>query len=180
MNGWFHVFWHALTLDSTFYAQAPQQPKMKRKAQVFVGIAALSHAVGSSMILLTYQTSLVLQGLAFVVNALSIVGGYYLWTFTIEKVADWLHVQIPSYKPFLILIGLTYAPQVFNIFTVVPLLGRPIEVGLALWSLVAAIAALHYGLKLKLTQAIAISTLGWVAVQIAVGTLQLVVQALLD
>uniref|UniRef100_A0ACD5GNY4 Uncharacterized protein n=1 Tax=Desertifilum tharense IPPAS B-1220 TaxID=1781255 RepID=A0ACD5GNY4_9CYAN len=111
MNGWFHVFWHALTLDSTFYAQYSQQPKMKRKAHVFVGIAALSHAVGSSMILLTYQTSLVLQGLAFVVNALSIVGGYYLWTFTIEKVADWLHVQIPSYKPFLILIGLTYAPR---------------------------------------------------------------------
>uniref|UniRef100_A0ACD5GPU6 Uncharacterized protein n=1 Tax=Desertifilum tharense IPPAS B-1220 TaxID=1781255 RepID=A0ACD5GPU6_9CYAN len=51
---------------------------------------------------------------------------------------------------------------------------------MALWSLVAAIAALHYGLKLKLTQAIAISTLGWVAVQIAVGTLQLVVQAFLD
>jgi hypothetical protein len=174
------IFWRTLTLNAEFYAQAPEIPKIKRTALILVVIAAFSHAIGSGILLLIYNSSLWWQLLAFLVNGLSIVAGYYVWAWTIWEMGGWLRSPIPSYKKLLTLIGLTYSPQVFNFFTVVPLLGRPIEIGLALWSLVAAIVALHGGLNIKLGKAVAICSIGWIMVQIAIGVIQLLVQGFLD
>ncbi|WAL59602.1 hypothetical protein [Thermocoleostomius sinensis] len=173
------AWWRALTLDTDFYTKTTRARRTLRSAQIVVGVAALSHTVGSSMILLTYNTSLGLQLLAFLINAASIVAGYYIWTFTIWQFGVWLQASIPRYKRLLNPIGFTYAPQVFNIFTVVPLLGRPIELGLAVWSLIAAIVALQSGCSLKRGKAISICTLGWVVVQVAIGVVQIGVQGFL-
>ncbi len=174
------TFWRALLLNAEVYAEAFRSSKLKRTAQILVGTAAFSHAVGSGIILLTYNTSLGLQALTFLANSLSIVVGYYIWTVTIWQIGAWLQVPMPPYKRLLNPIGLAYAPQVFNIFTVVPLLGRPIEIGLALWSLVAATVALHKGLEIKLGKAIAICTVGWVVVQVAIGVIQVEIQSFLE
>lgn len=174
------TFWHALMLDADVYAEAFQRSTSNQTAYILVGIAALSHAIGSSMILLTYNSAPALHVLAFLVNGLSIVAGYYGWTWTLWGITGGLQSKRPSYARLLPPIGLTYAPQVFNVFTVVPLLGRPIEIGLALWSLVAAIVALRHGLNLKLGKAIAICTGGWIGVQIAIGMVQIGVQWFLE
>ncbi|MBF2075038.1 MAG: hypothetical protein IGS50_14940 [Synechococcales cyanobacterium C42_A2020_086] len=174
------TFWRALTLDADVYAEAFQRSTSNRTAYILVGIAALSHAIGSSMILLTYNSAPALHVLAFLINGLSIVAGYYGWTWTIWSLTGGLRSKRPSYARFLPPVGLTYAPQVFNVFTVVPLLGRPIELALALWSLVAAIIALHHGLNRKLGKAIAICTGGWIGVQIAIGIIQIGVQRFLE
>jgi len=174
------AWWRALTLAPELYANLCRVPRTMRSAQILVGTAALSHAIGSSMILLTYNTSLWLQLLAFVINGASIIAGYYFWTFTIWKVGSWLQTSVHHYKRLLNPIGFTYAPQVFNVFTAVPLLGRSIEIGLALWSLVAAIVALRAGFNIRFSKAIGICTLGWVMIQVAIGVIQLWVQQLLE
>jgi hypothetical protein len=174
------AWWRALTLEPEFYADTYRVSRTRRSAQILVGVAALSHAVGSSMILLTYNRSIGLQLLAFLINTVSIIAGYYVWTVTIWQLGTWLQMPLSDYKRLLNPIGFTYAPQVFNIFTVVPLLGRPIELGLALWSLVAAIVALHSGLHIKLGKAIGICTLVWIGVQVAIGIVQIGVQGFLE
>ena len=172
--------WRALLLDVDLYAEAFDGSTLHRAARTAVSIAACSHAIGSSMILLTYNTSVVLQILAFLANIAVVVVGYYSWTFAIWKIGAWLQGSMPPYKRLLVPIGLAYTPQILNVFTVVPLLGRPIEIGLALWSLFAAIVALHNGLNLKLSKAIAICTLGWVVVQVAIGIIQIGIQRILE
>jgi hypothetical protein len=180
VNGIAKTCWRALVLDVDLYAEAFQGYTLHRAAQTMVGIAACSHAIGSSMILLTYNTSLVMQILALLANIAVVVVGYYSWKLAIWKIGAWLQTSMPPYKRLLIPIGLVYTPQILNFFTVVPLLGRPIEIGLALWSLVAAIVALYNGLNLKLSKAIAICTLGWVVVQVAIGMIQIGIQRILE
>jgi hypothetical protein len=180
VNGIAKTCWRALLLDVDLYAEAFHGSTRHRAAQTVVSIAACSHAIGSSMILLTYNTSLVMQILALLANIAVVVVGYYSWTLAIWKIGAWLQGSMPPYKRLLIPIGLVYSPQIFNFFTVVPLLGRPIEIGLALWTLIAAIVVLHNGLNLKLSKAIAICTLGWVVVQVAIGMIQIGIQRILE
>lgn len=168
-----------LTLNAHLYDDAQHIPHAKLTAQIVVGVAAISHAVGSSVILLIYRVSLPVLLIVFVVNALSIVAGYYFWGWTLWKGGQWLQHAVPSYKDVLVLIGLAHAPQIFNFFTVIPLLGRPIEIGLATWSLLAVIAAVNRGLQISMGRAIALCSIGWLAIEVAIGVIQVVVQSLL-
>jgi hypothetical protein len=105
-------------------------------------------------------------------DAISIVIGYYFWTLTIWKIGEWLKRDSLTYRDLLIPIGFAYAPQILNFLTVIPLLGRPIELLLALWSLLAVIVAVRQGLDIKTRRAAAICLVGWPLVQIAIGLLQ--------
>lgn len=173
------VLWEALTLNANFYEDAHQEPKADRLALIVVGLAALSHAVGSSVILLIYGVPLFLLIFAFVINGLSVVAGYYFWTFSILKLGRWLRLSLPSYEDLLGPIGFAHAPQALNFLTVIPLLGRPIEIGLAIWSLLAAIVAVNRGLDFNLGKTIVMCVPGWLFVQIAIGVVQIIVQGLI-
>lgn len=138
-RGMRQVLWDALTLNEHLYDDAQEYPQDRQIAQLIVPIAAISHAIGSSAILLVYRASLPILLLGLVLNNLSVFLGYYFWTFTIWKVGRWLHRPfqlressfVPS-KDLLSPMRFAHAPQVFNFLTVIPLLGQPIEIGLAI------------------------------------------------
>jgi len=115
----------------------------------------------------------------FVINAFSVIAGYYFWIFTIWKTGKQLRLSIPTYRKLLIPIGFAHTPQIFNFFTVIPLLGRPIEIGLSVWSLLAIIVVLKGWLNIKLVRAILICLSGWLIVQIAIGLIQITLQRLI-
>ncbi|MCU0524934.1 MAG: hypothetical protein MUF72_08930 [Elainella sp. Prado103] len=176
---------HALTLNADFYEDSNHLPHHRRIALTIVFLASISHALGGIIILLVGRVTLPLLLLGTTISALSIIAGYYLWTFTIWQIGRQIHRQWdtrrpPTYTELLTPIGLAYAPQVFNFLTLIPLLGRAIELGLAAWSLLAVIVAVRQGLDIKTGQAMLISLLFWLPLQIAIGVIQSLQPALMQ
>ncbi|MBD2531864.1 hypothetical protein H6G97_20660 [Nostoc flagelliforme FACHB-838] len=179
-NGIRKVLWDVLALNANFYEDARRYPKAVKVAQVIVILAAIAHALGSVVIPLLAQVTLPLLLLIFAVNILSVVVGYYFWTFSIWKIGQQLQLPIHTYRELLIPIGFAYTPQILNFFTVIPLLGRPIEIGLSTWSLLAVIVAIKRGFNINLGRAILICLFGWLIVEIAIGVIQVIIQWLIN
>jgi Yip1 domain len=172
---------HALALDGSFYDEAQYNPRNRQLALVIVVLAGVSHAIGSSIILIINrpiddQVTLLSLFVACFSTGLTIVAGYYLWTFAIWKIGQWLKPIDPTYNDLLTPIGFAYAPQVLNFLTVIPLLGRPIQLVLAVWSLLAVIVAVREGLDIRTDRAVLLSLIFWLPLQVAIGAVQRWVQ----
>ena len=172
------TLWKALALDGSFYEHASNTPKNQRIALTIVILAAFSHVLGSALILLINRATLPILVLALVIDGLSVVGGYYFWTLTIWKIGQWLKRHSLTYGDLLIPIGFAYAPQVLNFLTLIPFLGRPIELLLSVWSLLAVIVAVRQGLDITTRWAMVICLVGWPLIQVAIGLVQVFEQFL--
>ncbi len=166
----------ALTLNQDFYEHSHYYPKAERFAQSVVWLAALSHGLGSGLILLLYRPSLPQLIIGVLINAISVAAGYYLWTYALWKVNTYLAPPVPPYRELLIPVGFAYTPQVFNLLTVIPLLGPPITLALAGWTLLGAIAAVRAGLNIGLVKATLLAGVGFTLVQVGIGLVQAGVQ----
>lgn len=162
----------ALTLDANFYEHTSNTPRSRRLARTIVILAAVSNALGSAFILLINRVTLPMLVLALVLNGIGVVLGYYFWTLTIWKLGDWFKPNHVTYRELLIPIGFAYAPQVLNFLTLIPLLGRPIQLILAVWSLLAVIVAVRQGLDINPPWAALICLIGWPLIQVAIGFVQ--------
>lgn len=162
----------ALSLDANFYENAPNDSITNRVAQTIVILAAISHALGSAVVFIISWTAIPILPLALLIDALSIVIGYYFWALTIQKVGRFFRRNTPSYRELLIPIGFAYAPQALNFLNLIPLLGRPIELVLSVWSLLAVIVAVRQGLDINTLWASVICLLGWPLIQIGINFIQ--------
>jgi hypothetical protein len=171
---------HAIALNSQFYENARNTPRNRRIALTIVCLAALSRLLGSAIILLINRATPLGLVLALILDGLSIIVGYYCWTFVVWKLGQWLKPIDPTYSELLSPIGFAYAPQVLNFLTVIPLLGRPIELLLALWSLLAVIVAVRQGLDIRTRGAVLISIVGWLPLQTVIGLVQVLEQNLVQ
>lgn len=169
---------NALILEGDFYESARNTSRIHRLALTIVILAALSHVVGSAVILLINRASVPIFVLALALDGMGVVAGYYFWTFTILKIGQWMKPIDPTYGDLLGPIGFAYAPQSLNFLTLIPLLGRPIELVLAVWSLLAAIVAVRQGLDITTRRAVFICLVGWPLIQVAIGFLQVLEQEL--
>ena len=172
------TFGNALALDANLYENARNTPKTHRLAQTMVILAAVSHALGSAVILLIELATLPNLVLALLIDGVSVVGGYYFWTLTIWQIGQRLKPNTPSYKDLLSPIGFAYAPQVLNFLTLIPLLGRPIVLVLSVWSLLVVIVAVRQGLDVSTRTAVFICLVGWPLIQVAIGFVQSLEQSL--
>ncbi|MBG1241661.1 hypothetical protein [Nostoc sp. NZL] len=177
-QGLCHTLWYALALNGDFYENARNTQPNQRLALSIVILAAISHAIGSGVILLINRATVFVLLTGLLIDAIAIVAGYYFWTFTIFKIGQWLKPIDPTYGDLLIPIGFAYAPQVLNFLTLIPLLGQPIELILALWSLLAVIVAVRQGLDITTRGATFICLVGWPLIQIAIGFVQVLEQQL--
>ncbi len=162
----------ALTLDAHFYEDAPNTRRTRRVARSIVIVAAISNALGNAFILLINRVGLTTFIFALILNVVSVVLGYYFWTFTIWKIGDRFKPGHVTFQELLVPIGFAYAPQVFNFLTLIPLLGIPIQLVLAVWSLLAVIVAVRQGLDISNVWAAFICLIGWPLIQLAVGSVQ--------
>ncbi len=166
----------ALTLNQDFYEHSHRYPKAERFARGIVGLAALSHGLGSGLILLLYHPSLLQLLAGVVINTLTVLAGYYFWTYALWKINTYLAPTTPPYRELSIAVGFAYTPQVLNLLTVIPLLGRPITLALAGWTLLGAIAAVRAGLNIGLVKATLLAGTGFTLVQVGIGLVQAGVQ----
>ncbi len=178
--GFWRTLTNALLLGADFYENAHNTPKNRRLALTIVLLAAVSHTLGSAVILLINRVPVPVLFVALLFDGLSIVVGYYFWAFTIWKVGQWLKPIDPSYSDLLSPIGFAYAPQVLNFLTLIPLLGRPIQFVLAVWSLLAVIVAVRQALDIRTRQAAFICLIGFPIIQGAIGLIQILGQRVVD
>ncbi|MBE9011540.1 YIP1 family protein [Pseudanabaenaceae cyanobacterium LEGE 13415] len=176
MTGIWRTIRAALTLNGEFYETAQNTPKTQGLALSIVLIAAVSRAIGSVVILLLTRTTLIAAALAVLLDVLGVVISYYVWTFTIWGIGRWMKTNAPSYRALLSPIGFAYAPQVLNFLTVIPLLGRAIELLLSGWTLLAVIVATRQGLDISTRRAALICLLWFPVIQIVTGVTQAVQQ----
>lgn len=169
---------YALALNGDFYENARNTHRNRSLGLGIVLLAAVSHAIGSCVILLINRATIFVVLAGFLIDALAVIAGYYFWTLTIFKIGQWLKPIDPTYGDLLVPIGFAYAPQVFNFLTLIPLLGRPIELILAVWSLLAVIVAVRQGLDITTQKAAFICLVGWPLIQIAIGFVQVLEQRL--
>ncbi|MGG6238928.1 hypothetical protein ACQ4N7_09830 [Nodosilinea sp. AN01ver1] len=162
----------ALTLNQDFYEHSHQYPAAKQYARSIVVLAGLSHGLGSGLILLLYKPSLLELVAGVLINGLSVVAGYYLWTYGLWKINAYLAPPVPPYRELLVPVGFAYTPQMLNLLTVIPLLGRPITLALAGWTLLGAIAAVRAGLNIGLVKATLLAGVGFTLVQVGIGLVQ--------
>ncbi|MGB3311702.1 MAG: hypothetical protein WBG32_10550 [Nodosilinea sp.] len=162
----------ALTLNQDFYEHSHRYPAAARYARGVVVLAGLSHGLGSGLILLLYKPSFLQLTLGLLINSLSVVAGYYLWTYGLWKINTYLAPPVPPYRELLVPVGFAYTPQMLNLLTVVPMLGRSITLALAGWTLLGAIAAVRAGLNIGLTKATLLAGVGFTLVQVGVGLVQ--------
>jgi glucan phosphoethanolaminetransferase (alkaline phosphatase superfamily) len=172
MAGIWRTIRDALTLNGQFYEDAQNTPKTQGLALSIVLLAALSRAIGSVVILLLTRTTFLAAVLALLVDIASVIISYYVWTFTIWGIGRWMKTDAPSYQALLGPIGFAYAPQVLNFLTVVPLLGRAIELILSGWTLLAVIVAVRQGLDISTRRAALICLLWFPVIQIVTGVTQ--------
>ncbi|HEY9881250.1 MAG TPA: YIP1 family protein [Leptolyngbyaceae cyanobacterium] len=155
----------ALQLDTNLYEDVLSTRANRHIALRIVVLAGLSHMAGSAVILLINRTSFLILLIALFLDVLSIILGYYLYTFLVFKVGKCLKPTNPSYQELLSPIGFAYAPQVLNFLTLIPLLGRAIEFVLSIWSFLAVTVAIRQGLDLQTRNAALISVIGWIPIQ---------------
>lgn len=167
---------NALLLNEELYDNACNTPFNNQLGLTIVILAGVSHALGSIFILLINRAPIYLLLLALLIDALSIIIGYYVWTLTIWKVGQWIKSIDPNFGSLLSPIGFAYAPQVLNFLTLIPLLGRPIELILAVWSLLAVIVATTQALDITTRKASFICLIAWPLIQITVGFIQVLEQ----
>lgn len=174
--GIWQTIWDALTLNSQLYQNAQSNLRTRRTALAIVILAALSRASGTTVILLLNRVRLPTFLLVLFLDILSVMIGYYFWTFTIWKIGQWLKSNPPTYQKLLHPIGFAYAPQFLNFATLIPLLGRPIELVLAAWTLLAVIVAVRQALHISLLRAVTIALVSFSLLQIVTGTIQVAAQ----
>ncbi|MEA5596952.1 YIP1 family protein [Rivularia sp. UHCC 0363] len=167
---------NALLLNAELYDNACNTPLNNQLALTTVILAGVSHALGNIFILLINRAAIYLLLLALLIDVVSIIIGYYVWTLTIWKVGQWIKSKDPKFNNLLSPIGFAYAPQVLNFLTLIPLLGRPIELVLALWSLLAVIVAVTQALDITTRKAGFICLIAWPLIQVAVGFIQVLEQ----
>lgn len=177
MFGIWRTIRDALTLNGHFYETAQNTPKTRALAFSIVLLAAISRAIGSVVILLLTRTTLIALALAVLLDLLSVIVSYYVWTFTIWRIGHWMKTDAPSYRALLSPIGFAYAPQVLNFLTVIPLLGRAIELLLSGWTLLAVIVAVRQGLDISTRRATLVCLLWFPFIQVVTGVVQAVQQA---
>lgn len=168
--------WQALTLNERFYQTAQGDRTTCRSALIVVAVAALSRAVASIVISLLNRATMPVLIVTTLLGIFSVIVGYYFWTFTIWKVGQWLKLHSLPYAQLRCLVGFAYAPQVLNFLILLPLFGRPIELILSVWTLLAVSVAVAKAMNITTLRAALISSICYPVVQIVPILIQVVGQ----
>jgi hypothetical protein len=155
----------ALRLDPAIYLLLQHHSQGLVYAALIVLLAGVSESLGQSVVLFLNRVQPRRFILALSITTVSHIVGYLLWTATIWIVGSWLTQSQQSWQTVAVVVGLAYAPQIFAFFELTPYLGNLIWGVLSLWSMIAIVVALHFGLGMATWQALLVSSLGWVVMQ---------------
>lgn len=165
LPGFFQTLRLSLRMDSSIYILLQESAQGLRYAALVVTLAGISESLGQSVVLFLNRVRPRRFVLAISITTVNHIVGYLLWTAVIWSVGSMLSQKEQSWHAVAVVVGLAYAPQLFAFFELTPYLGNLIWGILTLWSMVAIVVALHYGLGIETWQALLVSALGWIVVQ---------------
>jgi hypothetical protein len=161
----------ALRLEPEIYGAIQQAPQGVWLALLVVFLACLSESVGQSIVLFINRVRPRRFILALLLATFSRVGGFLLWTVSVWLITRYGFERDLPISAIASAVGLAYAPQLLAFFVLTPFLGNIFSILLSLWSMVAIIIAVRVGVELGFGQAVLVSGLGWVLIQVWQRTL---------
>lgn len=155
----------ALGMNPDIYTLAQNATHGLRVALLIMLLAAVSEAVGQSVVLFLNRVRPWRFALAVGLAVVSNIIGYMLWSLVI-----WLAVRLVfgvqvDFVAALVVVGLAYAPQLFAFFEMTPYFGNLFNLALSLWTMAAIVVAVRYGMGLELWQAGVTGVISWLAIQ---------------
>lgn len=156
----------AMQLNEAIFAEIQRAPNGIMIALFVVILAGVSESLGQSIILFVNRVSPRRFIFSLVITAASHVVGYLLWTFTVWIVGYYIFDRFTPFWVMASVVGLAYAPQIFAFFELTPFFGNSFSILLSLWSMMAIVVAVRFGLGLETWQAVVVSGVGWLTIQL--------------
>lgn len=156
----------ALRFDPGIYTLVQGTRAGLMLALVIVLLAAVSEAIGQSVVLFLNRVRPFRFALSLILAVAGNVIGYFLWS-TVIWLAVWLAFGVED--PFvnaLTVVGLAYAPQLFAFFEVAPYFGTFFGTVLTLWTMAAIVIAISWGMGMSTWQAAITGLVSWAAIQL--------------
>ncbi|MEZ4622052.1 MAG: hypothetical protein R2867_41990, partial [Caldilineaceae bacterium] len=150
----------------SIFAEIQQAPGGLLVALMIVLLAGLSEALGQSIILFVNRVSPRRFVIALIITAANHVVGYLLWVVTVRVVGYYIFARFVPWPVVASAVGLAYAPQILAFFELTPFFGNSFSILFSLWSMMAIVVAVRFGLGLETWQAIVVSGVGWLAIQL--------------
>ena len=159
----------ALKLKKEVFEEVEANPELAGQALLTVALASLCFGIGGGI---TNPFYLVLQ----IVSASL---GWLLWVYITHWIGThwWAESDTRcSFKELMRTTGFAFAPGLFQVFALLPLMEFPVRVGVGIWTLFAFVIAVRQALDYKSTaRAFGVCAVGWIAMQ----TITLIVSGLL-
>ncbi len=156
----------AMQLNEAIYAEVQRAPGGMMIAFIVVILAGLSESLGQSIILFVNRVSPRRFVFALLITAANHVVGYFLWAVTVWLAGYYLFDRATPWMAVATVVGLAYAPQLLAFFELTPFFGNSFSILLSLWSMMAIVVAVRFGLLLETWQAVVVSGSGWLAIQL--------------
>jgi hypothetical protein len=144
----------AALFDVATYEEVEHDTEATGQAAVVVVIVAVCAAIGAVW----------RGGPSIIMAPVSAILSWLLWSAVTYVIGDKLLGGTATWGELLRTIGFAHSPGVLMIFGIVPLLGKPVRVVVALWLLVAGVIAIRQALDFSTSKAIVTAVLGWLAV----------------
>ncbi len=145
-----------LTLSASAFEEIEADKRANAQALAVVVLASVAGGIGAG---------LVFGPFALLTETFAALIGWVMWAAVTYVIGTKLFPEPQTQSDMgelLRVIGFSYAPQVFSIFTFVPVLGRGVQVFVALWLLAATIIAVRQALDYRSTwRAVAVVLIGW-------------------
>lgn len=155
----------ALKLDESVFHTGQASPSALWVALLIVCLAAVSEAVGQSIVLFLNRVRPYRFVLSLSLIAGSNVIGYFFWVGCVWLAGRFVFGQEESFWQIASVVGLAYAPQLFAFLVLIPYFGNPVGVALWLWSMAAVVVAMRVGMGIDTWQAAAMGALSWLLLQ---------------
>jgi hypothetical protein len=156
----------AMQLNEAIFAEIQRTSGGLMIALVVVMLAGLSESLGQSIILFVNRVSPLRFLFALLITAANHVVGYLLWTVTVWLAGYYLFERMAPLTAIASVVGLAYAPQLLAFFELTPFFGNSFSILLSLWSMMAIVVAVRFGLALETWQAVVVSGVGWLMIQL--------------
>jgi hypothetical protein len=156
----------ALRLDPDIYSTMQGSRDGLLISFAVVLLAALSEAFGQSLVLFLNRVRPFRYPLALGITGASNVIGYFLWSTVIWLTVWLIFGQQITFAATLIVVGLSYAPQLLGFIELTPYFGNFLGLMLTLWSTAAIVVAIWAGTGLKLWESALTGLATWSAIQL--------------
>jgi hypothetical protein len=155
-----------LSLDQSIFDAVQSTPAGLRIALLVVFLAAVSEALGQSVVLFLNRVRPGRFVLALSLAVGSNVVGYLFWSVSVWLAGILLFGHDKEFWQIASVVGLAYAPQILAFFNLIPYFGSPFALFLSLWSMMLVIVAIRSGMDLATWQAATIGALSWLLLQL--------------